>query len=132
MSERLPGMAFDRYWPARHPGGTDYAEGRPLRTRRLYWLAALIGPFIPAALALTRPAARMVGAVVLAVIALAAAGIVMWAMSSPAPPAGIYEVDEDGEPVEYVGRQLPLELRKTRAVTYEAFVASVKARRARR
>lgn len=122
-------MAFDRYWPARHPGGHDYAQGRSIRIRRLYWLAALLGPLIPAVLATTRPEARTVGFVVLGVIALLAAAIFLWAMSSPSPPSGIYEIDEQGDPIEYLGRNPPLELRKARAVTYEAFVESVKSRR---
>ena len=129
MTSRLPGMVFDRYWPARHPGGSDYAHGRSLRVRRLYWLMALLGPLGPIILALTRPAARTPGAIAFVVLLLAAAGIFLWAMSAPAPPGGIYEIDEQGEPVEYLGKKPPLELRKTRAVTYEAFIESVKSRR---
>ena len=129
MTERLPGMVFDRYWPARHPGGTDYAQGRSLRVRRLYWLVPLLGVLGPVILALTRPASRNLGAIVFGVILLVAAGIFLWAMSAPAPPGGIYEIDEQGEPLEYLGKTPPLELRKTRGVTYEAFVASVKSRR---
>ena len=41
----------------------------------------------------------------------------------------MYEIDEQGEPVEYLGKNLPVELRKVRGVTYEAFEASVRARR---
>jgi hypothetical protein len=129
MTERLPGMVFDRYWPARHPGGTDYAQGRSLRVRRLYWLMALLGPLGPIILAVTRTSTRPIGAMAFGVLLLVAAGIFLWAMSAPAPPGGIYEVDEQGEPVEYLGKKPPLELRKTRGVTHEAFVASVKARR---
>ncbi|MPZ71974.1 MAG: hypothetical protein GEU74_01880, partial [Nitriliruptorales bacterium] len=61
MSARLPGMMFDRYWPARHPGGADYAQGRSVRIRRLYWLVPVLGPLIPAILALTRPSTRTAG-----------------------------------------------------------------------
>ena len=128
MTQRLPGLVFDRYWPARHPGGTDYAQGRSLRVRRLYWLVALLGPLGPTALALTRVDTRTQGLVFLGLMALAAAGIFLWAMAAPAPPGGIYEVDENGEPVEYLGKRPPLELRKARGVTYAAFVESVKAR----
>ena len=52
----------------------------------------------------------------------------LWAMRSPNPPAGLYEIDEQGEPLEYLGRALPPELRKTRPVTWEAFQESVRAR----
>ena len=129
MTSRLPGMVFDRYWPARHPGATDYAQGRSLRVRRLYWLMALLGPLGPVILALTRTSTRTVGGLALVVLLLAAAGIFLWAMSAPAPPGGVYEIDEQGEPLEYLGKQLPLELRKIRGVTFEAFQASVKSRR---
>ena len=129
MTQRLPGLIFDRYWPARHPGGTDYAEGRSLRVRRLYWLMATLGPLGPAVLALTRPDRRMTGFILIGVLLLSAAGVFIWAMAAPAPPGGIYEIDEDGEPTEYLGKRPPVELRKSRGVTYEAFVASVKARR---
>ena len=129
MTERLPGLEFDHYWPARHPGVGDYAKGRSLRVRRMYWMAALLGPLVPCVLALTRSDARTIGAIALGVIALAAAGIFIWAMSAPSPPGGIYEVDEQGEPIEYLGKRPPLELRKARGVTYDAFIASVKARR---
>jgi hypothetical protein len=129
MTQRLPGMIFDRYWPARHPGGSDYAQGRSLRVRRLYWLAAGLGPVGPIILAITRPSTRSVGFIVLAVLIAVASGVFVWAMSAPAPPGGIYEIDGNGEPVEYLGKNPPLELRKARGVTYEAFVASVKARR---
>ncbi len=129
MTQRLPGMVFDRYWPARHPGGRDYAQGRSLRVRRLYWLMALLGPLGPIILALTRPTTRTPGAIAAGVLALAALGILAWAFAAPAPPGGIYEIDESGEPIEYMGKTPPLELRKARAVTYEAFVESVKARR---
>lgn len=122
-------MIFDRYWPARHPGARDYAQGRSLRVRRMYWLAITLGPVGPAVLAMTRPSSRNVGTIVLGVIVAAAAGIFVWAMSAPAPPGGIYEIDERGEPVEYLGKNPPLELRKTKAVTYEAFIESVKSRR---
>src|SRR5688572_26254955 len=129
MTQRLPGLIFDRYWPARHPGGTDYAQGRSLRVRRLYWLMATLGPLGPAVLALTRPDRRMAGFILIGVLLLAAAGVFIWAMAAPAPPGGIYEIDEAGEPTEYLGKRPPLELRKARGVTYDAFVASVKARR---
>jgi hypothetical protein len=129
MTERLPGLVFDRYWPARHPGGADYAEGRSVRVRRLYWLMAVPGPLVPAVLAVTRPATRTAGMIAVGVIALAAAAVFIWAMASPSPPGGIYEVDENGEPVEYLGKRPPLELRRARGVTYEAFRASVQSRR---
>ena len=129
MTQRLPGLVFDRYWPARHPGGTDYAQGRSLRVRRLYWLMATLGPLGPAVLALTRPDRRMAGFILIGVLLLSAAGVFIWAMAAPAPPGGIYEIDETGEPTEYLGKRPPLELRKSRGVTFDAFVASVKARR---
>ena len=129
MTQRLPGMVFDRYWPSRHPGAPDYAQGRSLRVRRMYWLMISLGPLGPAILALTRPGSRTVGFIVLGVMALLAAGIFIWAMSAPAPPGGFYEVDATGEPVEYLGKKPPYELRKTRGITYEAFVESVRARR---
>ena len=129
MTQRLPGMIFDRYWPARHPGGTDYAQGRSLRVRRLYWLMATLGPLGPAVLALTRPDRRMTGVILIGALLLMAAGIFIWAMAAPAPPGGIYEIDESGEPLEYLGKRPPLELRRARGVTYDAFQASVKARR---
>lgn len=129
MTQRLPGMIFDRYWPARHPGGTDYAQGRSLRVRRMYWLAAGLGPLGPVVLALTRPDTRTTGMIAMGALLLAVAGVFLWAMSAPAPPGGIYEIDETGEPTEYLGKRPPLELRKARGVTHEAFVASVKARR---
>lgn len=129
MTQRLPGLVFDRFWPARHPGGTDYAQGRSLRVRRLYWLAGLLGPLGPTVLALTRPDTRVNGFIFLGVTALGAAAIFIWAMAAPSPPGGIYEVDESGEPVEYLGKRPPLELRKARGVTYEAFLESVKSRR---
>lgn len=122
-------MIFDRYWPARHPGAPDYAQGRSLRVRRLYWLAAGLGPIGPIILAITREETRTSGFIGLTVLIVAMSGIFMWAMLAPAPPGGIYEIDESGEPVEYLGKNPPVELRKTRAVTYEAFVESVKARR---
>ncbi len=122
-------MMFDRYWPARHPGARDYAQGRSLRVRRLYWLALTLGPLGPIVLAITRPGTRTAGLVILGVVIAAAAGIVVWAMAAPAPPSGIYEVDEQGEPVEYVGKTPPPELRTWRGVTYEAFVESVRLRR---
>lgn len=129
MTQRLPGLEFDRYWPARHPGATDYAQGRSLRVRRFYWLMIALGPMIPAVLAVIRPSTRSAGMIFLGVLLLAAAGLFVWAMAAPAPPGGIYEVDENGEPVEYLGKKPPLELRKTRGVTYDAFIQSVKARR---
>lgn len=122
-------MIFDRYWPARHPGGRDYAQGRSLRVRRMYYLMATLGPIGPAVLAMTRESTRNVGTIILGVIVAASAAIFVWAMSAPAPPGGIYEIDERGEPVEYLGKNPPLELRKTKGVTYEAFVESVKSRR---
>ena len=131
MTQRLPGMVFDRYWPARHPGGRDYAQGRSQRVRKLYWLLALLGPMIPAVLAVTRPSTRTPGLIAVAVIAAAAIAILVAAFMTPSPPGGVYEIDEDGEPLEYLGPQVPVELRNVRAVTHEAFVASVKARRAR-
>ena len=129
MTQRLPGLEFDRYWPARHPGGTDYAQGRSLRVRRLYWLLVLLGPLGPAVLAVVRPDTRTTGLILIGGLLLAAAGMFVWAMAAPAPPGGIYEIDETGEPTEYLGKRPPLELRKARGVTHEAFVASVKARR---
>ena len=129
MTQRLPGLIFDRYWPARHPGGTDYAQGRSLRVRRLYWLMATLGPLGPAVLAVTRPDTRMTGMILIGALLLGAAGIFIWAMAAPAPPGGIYEIDENGEPTEYLGKRPPLELRKARGVTYEAFLASVRSRR---
>ena len=131
MTQRLPGIEFDRYWPARHPGGRDYAQGRSQRIRRLYWLLALLGPMIPAVIAVTRPATRTGGIIAVAVIATLAVTILVVALVKPSPPSGVYEVDEEGEPLEYLGPQLPVELRNVRGVTHEAFTASVKARRAR-
>lgn len=131
MTQRLPGMVFDRYWPARHPGGRDFAQGRSQRVRRLYWLLALLGPIVPAFIAVTRPSTRVGGLIAMGVIAAAAVGIVVYAFATPSPPSGVYEIDEEGEPLEYLGPQLPVELRNVRGVTHEAFVASVKARRAR-
>lgn len=131
MTQRLPGLEFDRYWPARHPGGRDFAQGRSQRVRRLYWLLALLGPMIPAVIAVTRPASRLGGIIAVAVIATAAIVILVVALATPSPPSGVYEIDEQGEPLEYLGTQLPVELRNVRGVTHEAFVASVKARRRR-
>jgi hypothetical protein len=128
MSNRLPGMVFDRYWPSRHPGGTDYAQGRSLRVRRLYWLMALLGPLAPAILALTKPTTRTGGAMAVGIILFAALAIFLRAMRTPNPPAGYYEIDEQGEPLEYLGRTPPLELRKARGVTWEAFEESVRSR----
>src|SRR5687768_9523965 len=128
MSKRLPGMVFDRYWPSRHPGGTDYAQGRSLRVRRLYWLLPVLGPIIPAILALTRPSTRTVGAMAVGLFLFLSLAVFLWAMRAPNPPAGVYEIDEQGEPLEYLGRTLPLELRKVRGVTWEAFQESVRAR----
>ena len=122
-------MVFDRYWPARHPGARDYAQGRSLRVRRLYWLVPLLGVLAPVVLALTRPNARMAGAIAGGVTLLIAAGVFLWAMAAPAPPGGVYEIDERGEPVEYIGKKVPLELRNVRPVTHEAFVQSVQSRR---
>ena len=129
MTQRLPGMIFDRYWPARHPGASDYAQGRSLRARRMYWLVAGLGPLGPIILAITRPVTRNAGFIGLTILITAMSGILLWAMTAPNPPGGIYEVDEDGEPIEYLGKNPPLELRKVRAVTYEAFRESVRSRR---
>lgn len=129
MTQRLPGLIFDRYWPARHPGAGDYAQGRSLRVRRLFWLAAGLGPIGPIILAITRPATRNAGFIGLTILITAMSGILLWAMTAPSPPGGIYEIDEHGEPIEYLGKNPPLELRKSRGVTYEAFRESVRSRR---
>ena len=94
-------------------------------------LPPLLGPLIPAVYALTRESSRTIAIVVLAAIALVAIAIVAFALTAPAPPSGIYEVDADGEPLEYLGTRPPLELRKNRGVTYEAFRATVEVLRGR-
>lgn len=122
-------MVFDRFWPSRHPGGTDYAHGRSVRVRRLYWITPVLGPIIPAILALTRPSTRTIGAMMIGLFVFLALSVFLWAMRSPNPPGGVYEVDEQGEPLEYLGRKPPLELRNARPVTWEAFQESVRSRR---
>ena len=124
-------MAFDRYWPALNPGGRNYAQGRSLRLRRLVLLAPLSGPLAVATYTAIRPSTRSTGLIVLAVVAVLFLAVIVAAIRSPAPPSGIYEVDDAGEPLEYLGPRPPLELRRNRGMTYDAFVATVKARRPR-
>lgn len=128
MTQRLPGMVFDRYWPALTPGGHNYAQGRSTRVRRLLLLPPLLGPLIPAVYAAVRESTRTIGFIVIAVIAALAVAILVAAFAAPAAPSGVYEVDDEGEPLEYLGTRPPLELRRKRGVTFEAFEATVKAR----
>ena len=128
MTDRLPGMTFDRYWPALTQGGRNYAQGRSTRVRRLLLLPPLLGPLIPAVYAAVRESTRTTGFIVLAVIGAVAIAILVAAFAAPAPPSGVYEVDDAGEPLEYLGARPPLELRRKRGVTFEAFVATVRAR----
>jgi hypothetical protein len=121
-------MTFDRYWPALTAGGRNYAQGRSTRVRRLLLLPPLLGPFIPAVYASIRESTRTTGLIFLAVTVAAAVAILIAAILAPAPPSGVYEVDDEGEPLEYLGARPPLELRRKRGITYEAFVATVKAR----
>ena len=122
-------MAFDRYWPALNPGGRNYAQGRSQRLRRLILLAPMGGPLAAAVYAATRPSTRTPGLIVLAVVVALMLAIIVAAMLSPNPPSGIYEVDDNGEPLEFIGTRPPVELRRNRGMTYEAFVATVKGRR---
>ena len=128
MTQRLPGMTFDRYWPALTAGGRNYAQGRSTRLRRLLLLPPLLGPLIPAIYAAVRASTRTTGIIVIAVLAAIAIAVLVAAFAAPAPPSGVYEVDDEGEPLEYLGTRPPLELRRKRGVTYDAFIATVKAR----
>jgi hypothetical protein len=121
-------MAFDRYWPAVTAGGRNYAQGRSTRVRRLLLLPLLLGPLIPAIYAAVRESTRMTGFIVIAVIVAIGVAVLFAAFAAPAAPSGVYEVDDEGEPLEYLGTRLPLELRRKRGVTYEAFIATVRAR----
>jgi hypothetical protein len=121
-------MTFDRYWPALTPGGRNYAQGRSTRVRRLLLLPPLLAPLVPAIYAAIRESTRTTGIIVLAVIIAIAIAVIVAAFAAPAPPSGVYEVDDQGEPLEYLGARPPLELRRKRGVTYEAFEATVRAR----
>lgn len=121
-------MTFDRYWPALTQGGRNYAQGRSTRVRRLLLLPPLLGPLVPAIYAAVRESTRTTGIIVIAVIVAVAVAVIIAAFAAPAPPSGVYEVDDEGEPLEYLGPRPPLELRNKRGVTYEAFEATVRAR----
>jgi len=121
-------MVFDRYWPALAPGGRNYAQGRSTRVRRLMLLPLLLGPLGPSIYAAIRPSTRSAGLIAIAVVVVIGLAMLVAALRAPAPPNGVYEVDDLGEPLEYLGPRPPLELRGKRGMTYEAFMATVKGR----